>query len=240
MNACFITGTDTGIGKTIVAVALIRAMRAQGIAAVGMKPIASGSVATPAGLRNEDALALMAAAAAPEPYEDVNPYCFAPPISPHLAARAAGVAIDLERIRRPFERLRSSYEFVVVEGAGGWLAPIDDAGRTMAELAAALCLPVVLVVGVRLGCLNHAALTLEAMRSRHAPFAGWVANTVDRDVAYAQENIATLTALAGRAPLAVLPFAPAADLLLADAARVLAHGREPSPRCSHGGHRENL
>lgn len=222
MDACFITGTDTGVGKTIVAAALIRGLVANGITAVGMKPIASGAQLTQAGLRNDDALALSAASAIAVPYEDMNPYCFAPPISPHLAARGAGVSIDLETIHAAFRRLRESSQFVVVEGAGGWLAPIDDSGRTMADLAARLGVPVVLVVGLRLGCLNHAALTLEAVRTRAAPFAGWIANALDPGFEFMQENLETLTTKIGAAPLALLPYVPPPHHALTQAARALA------------------
>ncbi|HET9106086.1 MAG TPA: dethiobiotin synthase [Steroidobacteraceae bacterium] len=201
----FVTGTDTGVGKTVVSAALTRALAARGIRVAVMKPVASGSDATPQGLRNSDALALMAAANFGAAYDIVNPYCFAPPISPHIAAREAGVEIDLALLRSRFDALAGSSDYVIVEGAGGWLAPIGDAAA-MADLAAALALPVLLVVGLRLGCLNHALLTRESLRTRGAAFAGWIANAIDPDFERAAENLATLTARLGGPPLAHVPY----------------------------------
>jgi dethiobiotin synthetase len=201
----FITGTDTGVGKTVVSVALTRALAARGVRVSVMKPVASGSDPTPAGLRNSDALALMSAASVDAGYDIVNPYCFAPPISPHIAAREAGVEIDLQFLRSRFDALADGSDYVVVEGAGGWLAPVSDTAA-MADLAAALALPVLLVVGLRLGCLNHALLTRESMATRGAAFAGWVANAIDPGFERAAENLATLTARLGAPPLAHVPF----------------------------------
>ena len=201
----FVTGTDTGVGKTVIAAALTRALVNRGMQVAVMKPVASGSDPTPEGLRNSDALALMAAANVTAPYEAVNPYCFAPPISPHIAAREAGVDIELALLRSRFDTLAAASQCVIVEGAGGWLAPISDTAA-MADLAAALSLPVLLVVGLRLGCLNHALLSRESLDTRGAAFAGWVANAVDPDFARAAENLATLTARLGEPPLAHVPF----------------------------------
>src|SRR5512146_1104936 len=201
----FVTGTDTGVGKTVAAAALTRAMVARGLRVAVMKPIASGSDPTPQGPRNSDALTLMAAANVPAPYEAVNPYCFLPPISPHIAAREAGIAIDLGHLRSRFDSLASSAECVIVEGAGGWLAPISD-GASMADLAAALSLPVILVVGLRLGCLNHALLTRESVTARGAAFAGWIANAIDAHFDRPGENLATLATRLGEPPLAHIPF----------------------------------
>ncbi|MDE2261151.1 MAG: dethiobiotin synthase [Gammaproteobacteria bacterium] len=201
----FVTGTDTGVGKTVVCAALARAWVARGLRVAVMKPVASGSDRTPAGPRNSDALALMAAANVPAPYETVNPYCFIPAISPHIAAREAGVAIDLGLLRSRFDSLAGSADCVVVEGAGGWLAPISD-GASMADLAVALALPVLLVVGLRLGCLNHALLTRESLAARGTAFAGWIANAVDAHFDRSAENLATLAARLGAPPLAHIPF----------------------------------
>ena len=201
----FVTGTDTGVGKTVVAAALTRALVARGLRVAVMKPIASGSDPTAQGLRNSDALTLMAAANVTAPYEVVNPYCFLPPISPHIAAREAGVAIDLTLLRSRFDSLAGASDYVIVEGAGGWLAPISDAA-TMADLAAALALPVLLVAGLRLGCLNHSLLTRESLRTRGAAFAGWIANAIDPHFDRPAENLATLTARLGEPPLAHIPF----------------------------------
>lgn len=201
----FVTGTDTGIGKTLVAAALTRALVARGLRVAVMKPVASGSERTPEGLRNSDALTLMAAASVQAPYEVVNPYCFLPPVSPHIAAREAGVVVELELLRSRFDSLAAAADCVVVEGAGGWLAPISDTAA-IADLAATLGLPVLLVVGLRLGCLNHALLTRDGVRARGVAFAGWIANAVDPQFERAAENLATLTARLGEAPLARVPF----------------------------------
>jgi dethiobiotin synthetase len=201
----FVTGTDTGVGKTVVCAALTRALIARGLRVAAMKPIASGSDPTPEGPRNSDALTLMAASNVAVPYEIVNPYCFLPPIAPHIAAREAGVAIDLTLLRSRFNSLAAASDCVIVEGAGGWLAPISDTA-SMADLAAALSLPVLLVVGLRLGCLNHALLTRESLATRGVAFAGWIANAIDPHFDRAAENLATLTARLGEPPLARLPF----------------------------------
>jgi dethiobiotin synthetase len=170
-----------------------------------MKPIASGSDPTPEGLRNSDALTLMAAANVSAPYEMVNPYCFLPPISPHIAASEAGVPIDLGLLRSRLDSLAANADCVVVEGAGGWHAPISGTA-TMADLAIALDLPVLLVVGLRLGCLNHALLTRESLATRGVAFAGWIGNAIDPQFARPAENLATLTARLGEPPLARIPF----------------------------------
>jgi dethiobiotin synthetase len=218
----FVTGTDTGIGKTVVAAALARALVARGLRVAVMKPIASGSEPTPAGPRNADALALIAAANVAAPYETVNPYCFLPPISPHIAALDRGVVIDLALLRERLESLASAADCIIVEGAGGWLAPVSD-GATMAELAITLGLPVLLVVGLRLGCLNHALLTRESIAARGVPFAGWLANAIDPRFERSAENLATLTARLGAAPLARVPVLerPAQQLDLSAAAEQL-------------------
>lgn len=221
-KSLFITGTDTGVGKTVISAALTRALVTRGLRVAVMKPIASGSDPTPNGLRNSDALTLMAAANVPAAYDVINPYCFLPPISPHIAAHEAGVTIDLSLLRSRFHSLATAADCVIVEGAGGWLAPISPTAA-MADLAAALSLPVLLVVGLRLGCLNHALLTHESLRTRGVTFAGWIANAIDPDFARPTENLATLTARLGEPPLACVPFldraAGTADL--SEAARKL-------------------
>ncbi|MGH8209464.1 MAG: dethiobiotin synthase, partial [Steroidobacteraceae bacterium] len=204
VKGVFITGTDTGVGKTVVAAALARRLVAQGLRVAVMKPVASGSEATSEGLRNGDALTLIAASNAPAPYERVNPYCFEPAISPHIAAEEAGVTVDLGHIRHNFDALAAASDLVVVEGAGGWLAPIGP-GTSMADLAAGLKLPVLLVVGLRLGCINHALLTKLAIESQGVRLAGWVANTLDPAMARSAANLATLVRLIGVPPLAVVP-----------------------------------
>jgi dethiobiotin synthetase len=201
----FVTGTDTGVGKTLVSAALTRALVARGLRVAVMKPVASGSDPTSEGLRNSDALTLMAAANVAAPYEVVNPYCFLPPIAPHIAAREAHVEMDLTLLRSRLYFLAGAADCVIVEGAGGWLAPVSDTA-TMADLAAALALPVLLTVGLRLGCLNHALLTRESLATRGAVFAGWIANAIDPHFDRAVENLAALTARLGAPPLARVPF----------------------------------
>lgn len=207
----FVTGTDTGVGKTLVAAAMLRAWRRQGQSVAGMKPVASGAAMTPAGWRNDDALALQAECSSPWPYETVNPYAFAPPIAPHLAAREAGVVVSLERIRRGFQALREGAGTVVVEGAGGFLVPLAP-GLSFADLPAALGLEVVLVVGLRLGCLNHAFLTAEAVAARGLGLAGWVGNVIDPGFGRLQDNLDSLRTGLAAPCLGVVPHLSSPDL----------------------------
>lgn len=200
----FVTGTDTGVGKTLVAVALTRALVARGLRTAVMKPVAAGSVATPGGPRNDDALELLDASNVAAPYEDVNPWLLSTPASPHLAARAEGVSIDPRTIIASCRRLAARSDALIVEGAGGWLAPIS-ATETMADVAESLALPVILVVGMRLGCLNHALLTRDAIRARGLPFAGWLANKLATEMPLCAANIDTLTSRFGMPPLGVVP-----------------------------------
>jgi dethiobiotin synthetase len=200
----FITGTDTGVGKTLVAVALTRALVARGLRTAVMKPVAAGGIRTPEGLFNDDALELLAASNVKTPYEVANPWMLSTPASPHLAARADGVAIRYEPIAAAFERLAQASDLVIVEGAGGWYAPIS-ATETMADIAGKLALPVVLVVGIRLGCLSHALLTREALRSQGMTFAGWIANKLATEMPLADANIDTLSSRFAAPPLAVVP-----------------------------------
>jgi len=184
----FVTGTDTGAGKTLVSVALLRALRGQGLAVAGMKPVASGAERTPEGLRNGDAVALAAESSRPWPYQVINPYCFEPPIAPHIAATESGVEIRLEPIEQAFRTLHAGSDVVVVEGAGGILVPLSPQ-LSFADLPAALGLEVILVVGLRLGCLNHALLTAEAIRSRCLRLVGWVASQVDPEFTRLEANL---------------------------------------------------
>ena len=187
----FVTGTDTHAGKTRLAAGLTAALVGRGLRTGVMKPVASGAAATPQGLRNGDALCLQATANVPLPYEWVNPCAFAPPIAPHLAAHEAGAEMAVEALADAYGRVAACCEWVVMEGVGGWLVPLNDA-QTMADLVAALRLPVIMVVALRLGCLNHALLTAEAVQRRGLRLAGWVANRIDADMPYAQANIASL------------------------------------------------
>jgi len=189
----FVTGTDTGIGKTLVATGLMLRLRAAGLQVAGLKPVAAGCRATDDGLRNDDAEQLAACATRRWPYATVNPYALAPPIAPHLAAAEAGVTLDPGIIARCYDELATDSDIVVVEGAGGWLVPLDGE-RTLADVAVHLDLDVVLVVGLRLGCLNHALLTAASVTAHGLRLAGWVACGVDRDVPRTDEQVATLLA----------------------------------------------
>ena len=204
MKDVFVTGTDTGVGKTVIACALVRGLRAAGSLVAVMKPVAAGAERTAAGLRNLDAILLMRAAASTAAYADVNPYCFEPPISPHIAADETKISIDPRKIKEKYMQLSLGADFGVIEGAGGWLAPLGPT-VSMADLAQALGLPALLVVGVRLGCLNHAHLTRAAIEARGVPFAGWVASVLEPDMARLTENLATLEELLGGPPLVVVP-----------------------------------
>ncbi len=184
----FVSGTDTGVGKTRVAVALVHALRAQGLRVAVMKPVAAGCAP---GAPNEDVSVLMQAANVAADVDDVNPYRFDAAIAPHIAAAQAGVRIELDRVADAFARLAAGADTVVVEGAGGWRVPLNDR-EDMADLAARLGLPVLLVVGLRLGCLNHALLTADAVMRRGVPWAGWVANVIDPAMACVEDNLATL------------------------------------------------
>jgi dethiobiotin synthetase len=227
-HGIFITGTDTGVGKTVVACGLVRALRKAGARVSVMKPVASGSLRTPEGLRNEDALALMEAAGLDDLtlYARVNPYCFEPPISPHIAAEADKIEIDVDLIRHEFEQLAASADWIVVEGAGGWLAPLNER-ETMADLASALAIPVLLVVGLKLGCLNHAQLTRLAVRAHGVPLVGWVASAIDPQMSHLEANLESLERLLGEPPLAAVPYLSDGGmrLELTGAARILELGR---------------
>lgn len=192
--ACFVTGTDTGVGKTVVSCGLLHALGLCGLRVAGMKPVASGSRDTPEGLRNADALALQSHCTGMIPYEDINPYALRAPIAPHLAAAEQGVVISLERIRDAFRRLSEAADAVVVEGIGGWRVPLSITLCT-SHVARALDIPVLMVVGLRLGCINHARLTVEALQQDGLRLAGWVANHRDPEYAAAGGTIDYLTAV---------------------------------------------
>lgn len=207
----FVTGTDTGVGKTLVAAALVRGHARTGARAVGMKPVAAGGlVVTSDGLVNEDVIALRAAGNVDAPLAAVNPYVFEAPIAPHIGAARAGVEISLDRIRDAHAALAANADAVVVEGAGGFLVPLSDT-LDFADVAVALGLPVVLVVGMRLGCLNHALLTREAILRRGLRIAGWVANRIDPEMAAFDDNLETLTARMQAPRLAIVPHLATTD-----------------------------
>lgn len=207
----FVTGTDTGVGKSRASAALLHALARQGLRAVGMKPIAAGAERDETGhWINEDVLALRAASTLAVPPEDDNPVCLPDAMSPHIAARRAGCEIELAPIVAAYRRLAGRADAVVVEGAGGFLVPLSER-LTGADLAEALGLPVILVVGLRLGCLNHALLTRDAIRQRGLPLAGWIANRLDPAMPEQQANIDYLAGQLGGPPLADWPWAPDAD-----------------------------
>jgi dethiobiotin synthetase len=187
----FVTGTDTGVGKTVVACALLAALAGRGKRAIGMKPVACGGEPGTDTLLNDDVERLLAAGNVDAPREHVNPYGFAPAIAPHIAARQAGVVIDLDRVEKSFRVLAGMADAVVVEGVGGFHVPLGS-GADTAQLAARLALPVVLVVGMRLGCLNHALLTANAVSGCGLKLAGWIANHVDPEMAVAEDNVRAL------------------------------------------------
>ena len=199
MTSYFVTGTDTGVGKTLVAAALLHALARRYPRVVGMKPVAAGQVRAGASWASEDALALREASTVQVPPELDNPILLPDPLSPHIAAERAGVRIDIAELVRRFHALALRADAVVVEGAGGFHVPLSDT-ETGADLARALALPVVLVVGLRLGCLNHAMLTAEAIRARGLTLAGWVANRIDPAMQAQEDNIAWLQRRLG-APL---------------------------------------
>lgn len=218
MKGIFVTGTDTGIGKTWFTLACINAMQQAGVKTVAMKPVASGAELIDGQLRNEDALLIQQALNHPVAYELINPYVFALPVSPHIAAAEAGIEIELPRIQTVWQQLTRDTDFAMVEGVGGWLAPLS-AKLTVADLAKALNLPVVMVVGLRLGCLNHARLTGQAIEQAGLQLAGWVANCIDPQLPFLEQQIDYLRRTLGMAPLARLAWqqdsTPAADELLA-------------------------
>lgn len=188
----FITGTDTGVGKTLFSCALLQAAGQAGYRTAAMKPIAAGAVETPDGLRNDDALQLQAACNQPMSYEEVNPVCLPAALSPHLAAQQSGRRVKAERLVGFCQGLlMQRTNLTVIEGAGGWRVPIND-NETLADVAKQLKLPVILVVGMRLGCLNHALLSAEAICRDGLQLAGWVANTLDPAMAAREGNIVKL------------------------------------------------
>jgi len=205
-----VTGTDTGVGKTLVACSLLRAFAGRGIKAVGMKPVATGAVPGGNGLVHDDVERLIAAANVTAPRERVNPYCFAPPIAPHIAASEAAAKIDLDHIRRCFDALADLADLVIVEGVGGFRVPLGS-GADTAQLAARLALPVVLVVAMRLGCLNHALLTVEAIAGRGLTLAGWVANHIDPRMIAAEDNVRALETLIAAPLLARIAYTATPD-----------------------------
>jgi dethiobiotin synthetase len=189
----FVTGTDTGVGKTLVACALLHAFAARGLRVIGMKPVAAGAQLVDGTWHNDDVEQLIAASNANAPRDIINPYCFEPPIAPHIAAAIQKITIKNKCLVECYQRLSALADVVVVEGAGGFCVPFNDR-ESSADLARELALPVVLVVGMRLGCLNHALLSAEAIRARGLTLAGWIADHIDPEMAHADANVAALQA----------------------------------------------
>jgi dethiobiotin synthetase len=218
-RAYFIAGTDTEVGKTTISAGLLQAARRAGLSTLGAKPVASGCESTADGLRNSDALALMAESTLSLPYAAINPLAFEPAIAPHIAAREVGATLTVPALLPGMRNvLAQQADFTLVEGAGGWRVPLDGQA-SLSDLAIALGLPIILVVGVRLGCINHALLTAEAIARDGLGLAGWVANIVDPHTARLDENLATLAQrlpapCLGRVPYLANPSAAAvADYL---------------------------
>jgi dethiobiotin synthetase len=220
----FITGTDTGIGKTLAAATLLAALNAKGYRAVGMKPVASGCSETADGLRNDDAERLIAHSAGSPDYRLVNPYALATPIAPHLAAAEAGTQIRLDPIVAAFTALSTNADCVVLEGVGGWAVPLSPT-LMQADLVRALKLPVILVVGLRLGCINHALLSARAIQNDGCTLIGWIGNGIDPAMARVDDNIETLRARLPAPLLGVLP----ASAHEPDSRALAAHLREAVP-----------
>ena len=207
----FVTGTDTGVGKTLISCALLHGFAAQGKRVAGMKPVAAGCDDDG---QNEDVLQLRAAGNVAVGYGQINPYCFVPAIAPHLAAQRAGVIMQFSRIAASYHELAAQADVVIVEGAGGLLVPLN-AQQNSADLVEELGLPVILVVGMRLGCLNHALLTVEAIEQRGLTLAGWVANIVDPGMAMIEQNIAALQQRIAATLLGTVHYLPEADARVA-------------------------
>lgn len=213
-KAYFITGTDTGVGKTLVACALLQAFVNQGNNAVGMKPVAAGCVETPAGLYCEDVENLRAAGNVVASRELVNPYALISPVAPHIAAEQAGVEISLEQIDSSFRHLREMADVTVVEGVGGFVVPLNSRQDT-ADMAEMLGLSVILVVGMRLGCINHALLTAQAIRHKNLRLAAWVANRIDPDMDAFDENLHALETRLSAPLLGIIPYQAEVNLAAA-------------------------
>lgn len=209
-HGIYVTGTDTGAGKTLASTVLVRALHRRGLRVAAMKPVASGSRRTAEGWRNEDAEALLAACGGTLAYADVNPYALEDATAPEIAAARQDVSIDVALLESVYRRLAGAHDVVVVEGVGGWEAPLAT-HLLQADLCRRLGLPAVLVVGMRLGCMNHARLTARAMATDGIRCLGWIANAIDPDLAFADETRALLERDLGFPLLGALPYAPHAD-----------------------------
>jgi dethiobiotin synthetase len=207
-KAYFITGTDTEVGKTYATLALMQYVKQQGKTVLGMKPVAAGCSLHDGKLKNEDALLLQKYASIQIDYDKINPYAYLRAISPHIAGTHNPVNVD--RVGDTLRTLQNLADIVLVEGVGGWYAPINNQ-QAVSDLARFLALPVIMVVAIRLGCINHARLTYEAIRVSGLPCAGWLANCIDSDMLSREENIATITTIVDAPLLGVLPYQEQAD-----------------------------
>lgn len=205
MSHYFITGTDTGVGKTVITAGLLRALQTEGRRCIGMKPVAAGCEQRDGVWHNEDVDHLLAAGNVAVAADEINPYRLRAAIAPHIAAEQESVIIELANIRRAFAALSERADTLLVEGVGGFVVPLNEHADT-ADLARELALPVILVVGLRLGCLNHALLTAEAIRARGLVLAGWVGNCIDPDMPVREENIAALRARLAAPCLGIIPW----------------------------------
>lgn len=207
MKSYFITGTDTNVGKTYVTCELLRYFKAQGKVALGMKPVASGCYQTPQGLRNQDACELQAASSKMLPYELINPFVYEPAIAPHIAASLVGQTLTVAQLQQSYLKFKSqNQEVSLIEGAGGWLVPLNTR-ETLADFVSTAQLEVILVVGMRLGCLNHALLTVSAIQASGVKLAGWVANSLEFNMPNYAENLTTLKNFIAAPCLGVVNYA---------------------------------
>ena len=214
MSDYFVTGTDTGVGKTWVTLALMKAMQDKGEVVVGMKPVACGCQKTSKGLRNDDAARILKQSNKALNYKTVSPYTFEQAVAPHIAAVAAGVVIDIEKIASEFGTLKINADSVVVEGVGGWCVPLGD-NIMLADLVNRLNLPVILVVGLRLGCINHALSTVKAVEADGAKLHGWIGNQLDPSYVCLKENMMALQTRINAPLLGSLPYMDSFDLEIA-------------------------
>lgn len=217
MNCVFVTGTDTDAGKTVSAVAILQSLYQRGFSCLASKPIAAGAEATAQGLRNADALMLQQAAGAQQAYTQVNPFCFAAPIAPHIAAAQVGHRLLAQDVCTALAELQQQRaDWLVIEGAGGWLLPLNQ-HETMADVVEQLQIPIIVVVGLKLGCLNHALLTVTDIERRGLKLAGWIGNQLSPEpMPFQADNIALLTAKINAPCLGILPHRAAWQRGMAD------------------------
>lgn len=210
----FVTGTDTDVGKTLVACGILKAAEARGLRTLAIKPVAAGAEHTTEGLRNQDAVMLMAAMTETLPYHQVNPVLLEPPIAPHIAAEQADKRITVSQLAGLCRgAMMRAADIVLIEGAGGWRVPLNR-HELLSGLAVELQAPVILVVGMKLGCINHALLTADAIRADGLRIAGWVANQIDPQMSYFDENLSSLKAMLGAPCIGVVPHFSDVDLTL--------------------------